>query len=169
VNRVRRGLVLMGSRLGEGCLSDAPVAVDKNLSSPSYQALVISWSGIVRTTWPWPPTGRRLRDVSDLVSPAPFPAECDSACGLALPALHPELSRCRGAACTACARPLLRERPELGAEIRPYDCSTACGCAVLGRAIAGISTRWWSGSPASGWLQPPRLPVYRPDRGLAVA
>src|ERR1700720_691008 len=78
-------------------------------------------AGIVRTTWPWPPTGRRLRDVSDPVSPAPFPADRDSACGLALPAFHPELSRCRGAACTAWARPLLREGPELGVEIRPDE------------------------------------------------
>jgi hypothetical protein len=31
--------------------------------------------------------GRRLRDVSHLVSRAPFPADRDSACGLALSAL----------------------------------------------------------------------------------
>src|SRR5438270_5056988 len=41
-----------------------------------------------------------------------------------LPALHPELSRRRGAACAAWARPLLRERPLLGIEIRTHDVAT---------------------------------------------
>src|SRR5215207_4056913 len=59
------------------------------------------------------------------VSPAPVPADCDPARGLALPALHPELSRRRGAACAAWARPLLREHPQLGAEIWPDDRATA--------------------------------------------
>src|SRR5215472_8586864 len=47
------------------------------------------------------------------------------ACGLALLALHAELSRRRGAPRRAGARHLLRNRPVLGAEIRPGDRATA--------------------------------------------
>src|SRR5260221_11624185 len=62
---------------------------------------------------------------TDCICPATVPADCDPASGLALPALPPELSRRRGAACAAWARPLLREHPQLGSEIRPDDRATA--------------------------------------------
>jgi hypothetical protein len=47
------------------------------------------------------------------------------ACGLALSALHAELSRGRGTPRRARARHLLRNRPVLGAEIRTGDRATA--------------------------------------------
>src|SRR5262249_49833166 len=47
------------------------------------------------------------------------------ACGLALPALHAELSGCRGTPCRARARHLLRNRPVLDAQIRTDDLATA--------------------------------------------
>src|SRR3984893_12286515 len=60
-----------------------------------------------------------------LLSPPPlFPGD-HPACGLALSALHAELSRRRGTPRRARARYLLRNRPVLGAEIRTDDRATA--------------------------------------------
>src|ERR1700730_10125155 len=61
---------------------------------------------------------------SDLLSPASFSAGRHPARRMAAPSLHPKLSRCRGAACRAWARHLLRNCPELGAEVRTGDRST---------------------------------------------
>ena len=58
---------------------------------------------------------------SDLLSPASFSAGCHPARRVAVPSFHPKLSRCRGAACRAWARHLLRERSQLGAQIRTGD------------------------------------------------
>src|SRR5260370_2224489 len=54
-----------------------------------------------------------------------FPPGCDPACRLALPALHAQLPRRRGSPRRARARPLLRNRPKLGAEVRTPDRSAA--------------------------------------------
>src|SRR6202040_1313817 len=58
---------------------------------------------------------------SDLLSPASLSAGRHPARRVAVPSLHPKLSRCRGAACRAWARHLLRERSQLGAQIRTGD------------------------------------------------
>src|SRR3984893_12833170 len=64
------------------------------------------------------------RDGRNLLSPPPlFPGD-HPACGLALSALHAELSRRRGTPRRARARYLLRNRPVLGAEIRTGDRAT---------------------------------------------
>jgi len=52
-------------------------------------------------------------------------------------------------ACRAAgARHFLRERSQLGAQVRTGDRPGLCEGAVLDRVIAGISTKWSSGSPA---------------------
>src|ERR1700739_3974854 len=48
-------------------------------------------------------------------------------CGLALSALHAQLPRRRGSPCRAWARHLLRNRPELGAEVRTGDRAAVTG------------------------------------------
>src|SRR6267154_4172425 len=57
----------------------------------------------------------------NLLSPASLSAGHHPARHLAVPSFHLELSRCRGAACRAWARHLLRERSQLGAQIRTDD------------------------------------------------
>jgi len=85
-----------------------------------------------------------------LLPPPSLPARDHSARDLALSPLHLELSRRRGAAGRARARHLLTTRTALGAEVRFHD--DGCVGVALGRAIAGISTRLWCGSPASGCI-----------------
>jgi len=80
--------------------------------------------------------------------PASLATDRHPARRLAVPSFHPELSRCGGAACQAWARYLIRERSQLGAQIRTDDRSDLRRC-VPDRAIDGISTRLWSGSPAN--------------------
>src|SRR5438552_13457594 len=58
---------------------------------------------------------------SDFLSPASFSAGRHPARRVAVPSLHPKLSRCRRAACRAWPRPLLRKRSQLGAQIRTRD------------------------------------------------
>ena len=55
----------------------------------------------------------------------PVSAGCHPACRVALLALHAQLPRRRGSPCRAWARHLVRNRPELGAQVRTGDCSSA--------------------------------------------
>src|SRR6267154_111190 len=71
--------------------------------------------------------------------PASLSTDRHPARRLAVPSFHPELSRCVGAACQAWARYLIRERSQLGAQIRTDDRSNLRRC-VPDRAIA--SDRW---------------------------
>jgi hypothetical protein len=84
-----------------------------HLNSLATYSTDIAPDGIVRIIWRSRRPAVGCGDVSDLLSPAPFPADPDPARGVALSALHAELSRRRGAARAAWARPLLRERPLL--------------------------------------------------------
>ena len=54
----------------------------------------------------------------NLIPPSPLSAGYHPACGLALPALYAQLSRRGGPSRRAWARHLLRNRPQLGAEVR---------------------------------------------------
>src|SRR5215475_3909005 len=65
------------------------------------------------------------RDGRNLLSPPPLSRGDHPACGLALSALHAELSRRQGTSRSARARHLLRDRPVLGVEIRTGDRATA--------------------------------------------
>ena len=58
------------------------------------------------------------------IPPSPLSTGCHPACRVALPALHAELSRRRGSPGRAWARHLLRDRPELDAEVRTGDRAT---------------------------------------------
>src|SRR5215813_10434479 len=83
-------------------------------------------SGFVRITGQLgSKTEGRLADGRNLLWPPPLSAGSHPACGLALFALHTELSRRRGTPRRAWARHLLRNGPVLGAEIRTGDCPTA--------------------------------------------
>ncbi len=64
-------------------------------------------------------------------------------------ALHAQLPRRRGSPCRARARHLLRNCPELGAQVRTGDCAAATA-AVLARATDGTWTRWRSVTYVSG-------------------
>ena len=60
-----------------------------------------------------------------LIPPSPVSTGSHPACRLALPALHAQLPRRRGSPRRAWARYLLRNRPELGAEVRTGDRAAA--------------------------------------------
>src|SRR3984893_567907 len=69
--------------------------------------------------------GAGCRDGRTLIPPPPLSAGCHPACCVAVPALHAQLSRRRGSPRRAWARHLLRNDPELGAEVRTGDRATA--------------------------------------------
>ncbi len=110
----------------------------------------IAQNGIVRkTACRFGGVRRRLRMAPISYPPASFSAGRDPARRVAVPSLHPKLSRCRRAACRARPRPLLRERSQLGAQIRTGDRS--------GPATAPSSTERSLASRRNG----------HPDRGQA--
>ena len=90
--------------------------------SPATVAL----TGIVRITG-WP--GREVRvgwaDDLALIPSSPVSVGRHPACGLALPAVHAQLPRRRGSPRRARARHFLRNRSELGAEVRTGDRTAA--------------------------------------------
>src|SRR5580692_105476 len=81
--------------------------------------------GIVTETGSAPSAHRiGCRHASALLPPPSLPARDHPARDLALSPLHPELSRCRGAAGRAWSRRLLRDGAAMGAEVRFRDRAT---------------------------------------------
>jgi hypothetical protein len=77
------------------------------------------------------------RNGSALLPPPSLPARDHPARDLALSPLHPELSRCRGAAGQPRARHLLRNGAALGSEVRSRDRATAApGSPAAERSLA---------------------------------
>src|SRR5665213_1353433 len=62
--------------------------------------------------------GATLAHADNLLRPPPLPARCDPARGLAVPALHLELPRCRGSVGRARVGDQQRDHPAMAAEIR---------------------------------------------------
>ena len=108
------------------------------------------------------------RDSRNLLSPPPLSPRDHPACGLAISALHAELSRRRGTPRRTGARHLLRERRSWVLNFGPVIGDGYAG-SVRGRAIAGISTRWWCGSPARGCTVACRRPRRRGSRHAGSA
>ena len=101
-------------------------------------AIARSAAGFVRITrWPGREVAGRLNRWQKFHTSPPLSAGCHPARCMALPAFHAQLPRCRGTACRARARYLLRERAQLGTEIRADDCTAAAaGSSSAERSMA---------------------------------
>ncbi len=126
---------------------------------------------------------------SDLLSPASFSAGRHPARRVAVPSLHPKLSRCRGAACRAwprhgqsvshhgltvatqepevrihLPRSLLRKRSQLGAQIRTGDRSgPATGPSVICLSIVRLRSGQRSHLATFPWKVDPGVLAYFGD------